>query len=336
MTAAAPPVLDRSRQLVDPAMREAVDRLDSDVRLVAGYHLGYWDADGRPANGAGKGLRAALALLSAAAAGDPDSGVPAAVAVELVHGFSLLHDDVMDGDRERRHRPTAWAVFGAPAAILAGDAMVTLATEVLADASSPNRIWAIRCLTTTTRRLVAGQAADVAFERRDEVSLDECLEMARDKTGALLSCAASLGAVLADGPPELVLQLREYGGHLGLAFQLIDDMLGIWGDPRTTGKPVLSDLRARKKTLPVVAALTAGKPSSARLRELYLRPEPLTGDELRRAAQLVEEAGGRAWANAESSRQLAAALGRLDELDLPAEVRTEFAELARFVTGRDH
>ena len=336
MTTAAPPVLDRSRQLVDPAMRKAVDRLESDMRLVAGYHLGFWGADGRAANGAGKGLRGALAVLSAAAAGDVVRGVPAAVAVELVHGFSLLHDDVMDGDRERRHRPTAWAVFGEPAAILAGDAMVTLATEVLADAGSPNQIWAIRCLTSTTQRLVTGQAADVAFERRTEVSLDECLEMSRDKTGALLSCASSLGAVLADGPPDLVLRLTEFGDHLGLAFQLIDDLLGIWGDPRTTGKPVLSDLRARKKTLPVVAALTAGMPGSERLRELYTRPDPLSAVEVELAARLVEEAGGREWANAESSRQLAAALVRLDDLDAPADVRAELAELARFVIGRDH
>ncbi len=336
MTVIMPESLDQVRLLVAPAIRAALDRLDPRSRLVAGYHLGFWDADGVPTEAGGKGLRPAFALLSARAAGHPaERAVPAAVAVELVHDFSLLHDDVMDGDAERRHKPTAWSVFGTPAAILAGDALLSLAVELLAEAPGPGAPWAVRCLTTSVRRLVAGQTADVSFESRPDVTLDECLTMAGDKTAALFACACSLGAVLCDAPPELAGGLARYGEHLGLAFQLVDDLLGIAGTPEVTGKPVLSDLRARKKSVPVVRALTSGTAAGDRLAELYRLPRPMTEDEVRAAAEAVEQSGAREWAEQQAAGQLAAAVGELDQLDLPAEVRGDLVDLAGFVTGRD-
>lgn len=329
--------LGASRRLTEAPLRDALDRLDRSTRQVCGYHLGLWDTDGSSAAGPGKGVRPALALLSARAASAPvEDAVPAAVACELIHNFSLLHDDVMDGDFERRHRTTAWKVFGSSSAILAGDALQALACEVLAEASTPTSAWAVRCLTATTRRLIAGQSADLAFETRDDVTLTECLQMANDKTGALLACSASLGAVLVDGPAKLALGLADYGGHLGLAFQLVDDLLGIWGEPERTGKPVLSDLRAQKKSVPVVAALESGTSAGARLAELYGRPHALTEHELARAAALVEEAGGRSWTQKAADEEMAAALTSLDSLDLPDDVAAELTELAHLLGRRDH
>jgi geranylgeranyl diphosphate synthase type I len=332
MTAVMPESLDASRTMVEPAVRAVLDRLDPETRQVAGYHLGYWDETGRPGALGGKAMRGAFALLSARAAGaTAERGLPGAVAVELVHNFSLIHDDVMDRDTERRHRPTAWTVFGTSAAILAGDVLLSTAAEVLGEADEPQ--WAVRCLLAATRRLIAGQAADLRFEERDDVGLDECVAMARDKTASLLSCATSIGAVLAAAPAALTMGLAAYGDHLGLAFQLVDDLLGIWGDPAATGKPVGSDLLSRKKSLPVVAALTAGDPSADELRELYR--EPITEADVPHAAELVAAAGGRDWAETEASRQLDLALSRLDALDIPDDVLRELTELAHFVTGRD-
>src|SRR5690348_2466976 len=176
-----------ARDLVGPAMESAIARLTPDVRAVAAYHLGFADAEGNPVrNGSGKALRPALALLSARAAGvAPERGVSAAVAVELVHNFSLLHDDIMDGDTERRHRPTAWTVFGVGAAILAGDAMLALANDLLLEDTASGGLWAARCLSTAVQRLIAGQGEDLAFEERGDVTLAECVEMAGDKTAAL-------------------------------------------------------------------------------------------------------------------------------------------------------
>ncbi|HSU72048.1 MAG TPA: polyprenyl synthetase family protein [Micrococcaceae bacterium] len=328
--------LAEGQRLIDPPLRSALDRLDPATRHVCGYHLGFWDSDGSPISGAGKGIRPALALLSARAAGAGDEiGIPAALACELIHNFSLLHDDVMDQDTERRHRTTAWAQFGIPAAILAGDALCSLASELLAEAPSATTAWAVRCITASTRRLIAGQAADLAFESRQEVDLAECLKMAGDKTAALMACSASLGAVLADAPSGLALGLAEFGEHLGLAFQLADDILGIWGNPERTGKPVLSDLRSRKKSVPVVYALQSNTAAGDRLGELYARTDTLSEAELDQAAAMVEAAGGRAWTEQRADEELQAAMTGIGVLSLPEPVRQEFTAVATQLRGRD-
>src|SRR5579883_3101599 len=156
MTRSQPPaVLSAVRDLVDRPLREAIDRLAPKIRRVAAYHFGWEEADGRPGNGGGKAVRSALAVLSAQAAGAPAQvGIPGAVAVELVHNFSLVHDDVMDGDTERRHRPTVWAVWGTTSAILTGDAMLALAQEVLLESPSPHKAAAARLLAEATRNLI--------------------------------------------------------------------------------------------------------------------------------------------------------------------------------------
>jgi geranylgeranyl diphosphate synthase, type I len=331
-----PAGVETARDLVGPAIAEWLGRLSPDVRVVAAYHLGLAGADGQPAaGGGGKALRPALALLSARAAGAaPERGVAAAAAVEFVHNFSLLHDDIMDGDAERRHRPTAWTVFGVGAAILAGDALLALAQDMLLEDPAPHSVWASRCLSAAVQRLIAGQGADLAFERRSDVTLTECLQMAGDKTAALMACACSIGAIHVGAPAGLAMGLAGFGAHAGLAFQLTDDLLGIWGAPAVTGKPVRSDLRARKKSLPVVAALTSDSQAGGGLGELLAAAEPLSEDDLIRAAHLVEEAGGREWAEAEADAQLASAAKCLAETDMPDDIRAEFAGIAEFITGR--
>jgi geranylgeranyl diphosphate synthase type I len=334
----APELLAWSRDTVEPALRSAVGTLPDSMRLIAGHHFGWWDEQGRPVRASGgKAVRPALVLLAAeAAGGEPDAAAPAAVAVELVHSFSLLHDDVMDGDMTRRHRPTTWTVFGVGAAILAGDALLTLAFEVLASSGRPSARESMRHLSTAVQRLVAGQGADISFESRWDVTLSECLAMATGKTGALLGCAAALGTLFGGGTADQVERMRIFGERIGLAFQLIDDLLGIWGDPQITGKPVHADLRARKKSLPVVAALTSGTPEGRELRGLFGREDrPLSDAELVRAAELIEAAGGRAWCQAKADEFLTEGLREL-RASIPAERATaELVTLARMVTDRD-
>src|SRR6202000_3372246 len=182
--------------------------------------------EGNPVRGgSGKALRPALALLSARAAGvAPERGVSAAVAVELVHNFALLHDDIMDGDTERRHRPTAWTVFGVGAAILAGDGLLAIANDLLLEDTHPGGSWAGRCLSAAVPRLIAGQGEALAFEQRGDVSLAECIEMAGDKTAALMACACTIGAVHVGASPELAMGLAEFGGPVGLAVPLTAEL----------------------------------------------------------------------------------------------------------------
>jgi geranylgeranyl diphosphate synthase, type I len=227
-----PDALARARDAVHPAMVAAVERLNPELGRIAAYHLGWRDEHGAPsARGSGKGVRPALAVLSAeAAGGDAGAAVPGAVAVELVHNFSLLHDDVIDGDRERRHRPTVWALYGVGPALLVGDALLTLGHQVLLE-QDPAGATASAELTDAVAAMIGGQADDMTFEGRADVTTGECLGMVAGKTGALLSCAATIGSVLVGAPTAVVESLRSYGAHLGVAFQAVDDILGIWGDP---------------------------------------------------------------------------------------------------------
>jgi geranylgeranyl diphosphate synthase type I len=331
-------VLAWSRGLVEPAMRAAVDTLPGSMRLITGYHFGWWDEQGEPSQGdGGKVLRPTLALLAAeAVGGDAADALPAAVAVELVHNFSLLHDDVMDGDVTRRHRPTAWSIFGRNAAILAGDSLLTLAFDVLACSGHPDAQGGARILSASVQSLVDGQSLDVEFEDRVDVDVVECLSMARRKTAALLACACAIGGLFGGGRPGQVEHLRAFGEELGLAFQLVDDLLGIWGDPAVTGKPVFSDLHNRKKSLPVVVALTSETAAGRELYQLYHADRSLSGSDVERAAELIEQAGGRAWSQAQADDRLARAVHQLRCADPTARAAAELAGLARLATRRDH
>ncbi|MET9296750.1 polyprenyl synthetase family protein [Streptomyces sp. NPDC003077] len=344
--ATAPRILARCQELVRPALAETVARLHPWPAEMAAYSFGWCEVGGAPATGsAGKGVRQALAVLSAEAAGAHGAAaVAGAVAVELVHTFSLLHDDIMDGDPTRRRRPTVWKAYGTGPAVLAGDALFALAVETLAVTPDAHAPGAVRRLAATLSDLVRGQADDLLFESRpwtgpDAVSLDEYRAMAEHKTGALLGCAAALGAVLAGAPEETVTALERAGRHIGVAFQVVDDILGIWGDPAVTGKPVHSDLLRGKKTFPVLAALGATEEAAHRtaardLAELLASPDALDSEATaRRAAHLIEEAGGRAAALKEARRLLAVADTHLRSVSLlpgPAE------ELRALLTGLVH
>jgi geranylgeranyl diphosphate synthase type I len=322
MTVVMPAGVQTARDLVGPAIAEAVGRLSPAVRTVASYHLGLSDAAGQPiaAGGTGKGA-------------SPDRAVVPAAAVELVHNFSLLHDDIMDGDTERRHQPTAWTVFGVGAAILAGDALLALSQDILME-TPPYGVWAARCLSAAVLRLIAGQGADLEFERRDDVEVAECLDMAGDKTAALMACACSIGVIYVGGPASLAMSLSGFGAHAGLSFQLVDDLLGIWGAPEVTGKPVGSDLRARKKSVPVVTALASDTTAGRDLAVLLGKPESLTDAEVLHATELVETAGAKERIEEMAEAELAAALACLAAADMPEDVRAEFAAIAEFITAR--
>ena len=316
-----------ARDLVDPALRAAVKRLPGPVAEVAEYHFGWsTGSDG------GKAVRPALTFLSAEAVGGTATmATDAAVAVELVHNFSLLHDDVMDNDHTRRHRPTAWVKFGIPSAILAGDALLALATRILAEYDGPEVLW----LNDALLSLVDGQSADLALPERTDVRWGESVAMAAGKTGALLGAACALGAHAGGAGPERSAELRQFGEHLGLAFQLVDDLLGIWGDPLVTGKPVGADLTARKKSLPVVAALNSEHPAARELAERYADLQPLDEADVLTVADLVERAGGRDWARAESRRHFTAALSCLAGARPQRAAADRLECLARLIIDRD-
>nr|WP_246574816.1 polyprenyl synthetase family protein [Streptomyces genisteinicus] len=326
--------MERCRELVRPALALALGELDPWTARMAAYAVGWRDVGGTPAPGAspGKGVRQTLAVLGAEAAGAPGkAGVPGAVAVELVHAFSLLHDDLMDGDETRRGRPALWAAYGTGPAVLTGDALFALAVRTVALTPDGVAPAAMRRLSVALSGLVHGQARDLAAEDRPwhgagAVDTGEYAVTAELKTGSLLGCAVATGALLGGADDDTVDALDAMGRHAGVAFQLVDDVLGIWGDPAETGKPVHGDLRRRKKSYPVLAALAGGGRAARELRGLLAESGPPSsgangrnggaarsrdgGEEDRRVARvaaLTEAAGGRAAALAEAARRLGAA-----------------------------
>ncbi len=328
--------LDWARDTTDVYLRARVGGLNEQVRRVIGYHFGWWDEHGAPLEaGWGKAVRPTLVLLSARATGaDPAVAVRSAAAVQLTHDSSLLHDDIIDADTTRRHRATAWRTFGIPAALLAGDAMLALANSLVVEEPDGGR--ALELLNGAVQTFLASQFEDVGFEQRTDVSLDECTAMARGKTGALIGASCAMGCLAGGGTPHQMEHMLAFGTLLGLAFQHTDDLLGIWGDPRVTGKPVGADVQSRKKSLPVVAALTSGTPAGAELSAFYRETAAPGPAEVERTTRLLEEAGGRAWTTARADSYLAGALGHLRAAGLTVQGTTTLEHVAGLLVHRDH
>lgn len=318
---AALAILSHAKSLVSSALETATKRVGDELSPIIDHHLLV----------GGKYVRATLALLSANAAGAGDEvGLPGALAIELIHNFSLIHDDIIDGDLERRHHPTVWSKFGVGPAIIAGDALSTLAFQLLLEVPSPERFAAAGRLADATQAMIVGQAQDIASEDKLSLTLDECLAMEAGKTGALLSCAASIGAVLAGADSAVVEALADYGTHLGFAFQAIDDMLGVWGEPSVTGKAVGNDLRLRKKTLPISIANSKGF-------DIFTTPlgHELTDDEVTVAMEFLDDCGARYETMEFAEKELASALAALERAPLVDDARTQLSVIAHYVVERD-
>ena len=300
--------LDRLAAQVDEWIRPYVEGRTGPTApfyQMMAYHLGWTSSTGDPLGAAaatGKRLRPALAVLVCEAlGGSPDAARGAAVAVELVHNFSLVHDDIQDRSDYRRGRETVWRLWGAPQAINVGDAMFALAQLALVGQTpNPARLpEALRRLNQTCLSLVEGQFLDLQLESIASVSFDLYEQMIARKTAALIACACSLGALAADADESTVTACADLGRQLGIAFQFQDDLLGIWGNPRQTGKPIATDILSRKKGLPLVLAMTraTGSPRE-RLGAILSAEQPPDRVSLAAVLEILEQLGVREQAEA--------------------------------------
>ena len=324
-------ILSRYRAEILDALSRTLQG-DGELWKLLRYPMGLEGPGGEPGPGiGGKLLRPALVCFSCEALGEEiEKVLPLACALELVHNFSLVHDDIQDGDELRRGRPTAWKVFGTGQAINAGDGLVVLALrtalrakEVLPPAAV---IAAQEALLSATFRMIEGQVQDLALEGTPDGGVQRYLEMARRKTGALLGCALELGGIAAGADKGLREVLRELGETLGLAFQIRDDFLGIWGDPEVTGKPAGSDLVRKKRSFPVAFALERD-PALAEL--LAREPVPV--------AEILEKfsaLGVREATEAEARKYAREAQAATEKLPWTPEAKGMFAELISFLAER--
>jgi geranylgeranyl diphosphate synthase type I len=287
--------------LIEAELRRAVGDGPEALRdyfVMMRYHLGWVDEAGQasPNGSIGKRIRPLLCLLACAASGgEPARALPMAAAIELLHNFSLLHDDIQDNSPLRRGRPTVWQRWGVAQAINAGDAMFTLAhlaPHRLAERGVAPEVAlaALAEFDRTCLALTQGQFLDMRFEGCERVTVDEYLRMIRGKTAVLIAACTKLGALLAGASAERQHHFEQFGLNLGLAFQVHDDWLGIWGDPAATGKSAASDLEQRKKSLPVVYGMERSPEFAARYAHPHAPGEPVAA----LAAQL-DALGARAY-----------------------------------------
>jgi geranylgeranyl diphosphate synthase type I len=271
--------VDSIRDQIEPAIEEMVS-----------YHLGWSE----PQESGGKRIRPLLTLLCCqAAGGDWQSALPAATAVEWIHNFSLIHDDIQDRSEMRRGRPTVWMKWGQAQAINTGDAIFALSRlttqRMLDQGLTAEKVLRVqKILDETSLALTRGQHLDISFEDKDQILPEEYLNMIACKTGALLGAACQIGAFISPAPKAKIELFKNFGRSLGLAFQVVDDLLGVWGSSETTGKSSADDLRTRKKTLPIIHGLR----HSADFQNAWSVEHP-TDDDIKGMRRLLEDAGSR-------------------------------------------
>lgn len=326
-------------QAVDATMRELLQRHLPDepgFGVMLRYALGWVDEHDQPyTHPTGKRLRPLLLLLCAHALRDDwQIALPAAAAVEILHNFSLIHDDIQDSSTVRHRRPTVWKVWGIPNAINAGDAMFTMAYTALTDlaatlpASQMVAIW--RIFNHTNLELTRGQHLDMRFEQQSEVSVEAYLSMIAGKSAALLATCARLGAYIASNHAERAAHFAEFGLNLGLAFQIRDDILGIWGDEVVTGKSTATDIEARKKSLPVLYGLS----QSAQLRTLYAASSDAASTS--EIVALLDATGARDYARHYETLYYQQALTALDKAEPRPQMRYALDTFVAFLFNRQH
>lgn len=301
------------------------------------YHMGWVDDKMQPVEvHAGKQIRPVLLLLTCqAAGGNWQQAVPAAAAIELLHNFSLIHDDIEDASPTRRGRETLWRIWGIEQAINAGDAMFALAHIAMArltdlEVPAPIVVRALRRFDETCVRLTQGQHADMDFETRESVSVAEYIEMITGKTAVLLSLCTELGALIAGQDEETITHYAQFGLDLGLAFQVKDDILGIWGDESLIGKSASTDIITKKKTLPVLYGLE----KSSTLQTLY-EQEETDGHFVEQVVALLNKNGAHTFASEKAAAYTQSALGNLEAAQATTEAFTALNQLTDMLLSRN-
>jgi geranylgeranyl diphosphate synthase, type I len=344
-----PPVLGRHADAIAATLRDNMLANRSFSGKMVAYHMGWTDRDGHAQSAPpGKMVRPALCLWACEACGGTmEDALPAAACLEWVHNFTLVHDDIQDGDRSRRGRDTVWAVWGLQQGINAGDALFARAFATLAKESGhpQRRLRAVRLIANAVLVVVEGQALDLRFEGKPETTLRAYLRMIRSKTGALIGASLETGAVMADADASVRARLRHAGTLLGVAFQIRDDWLGTWGDPATTGKSSSGDLGRCKLTYPIVAGYAAmNEAQRSQMRELFaaanLEMQHGTSNERTREERsarirsLLESAGGPALTGAAPRHFSDKAAAIVRACHLPRTYVDEFIEVTHYVANR--
>ena len=336
-----PTAFNRFRDQIETEIKSLVLEEGFPLYRMMGYHMGWLDEYGEAAEGeSGKRIRPTLSLLACEAlGGDVKAALPAAAAVELVHNFSLIHDDIQDGNSERHNRPTVWWVWGPAQAINAGDGMHALARLALlrqtGEGMSPERtLKAVGLLDQACLRLCEGQYLDLTYQERVDISQDAYFKMVEGKTAALISCAAELGAVMSSAEEPVERAIAQFGAKLGTAFQIRDDILDLWGQ-QDTGKPLAGDILNKKKSLPIVYAIENASGAERRtLGDVYFK-RVMEPEDIDKIIEVLETLGAREFCQAKADALCDEAVQSLKDAGLTSQQTEGLEAVARFIVTRD-
>jgi geranylgeranyl diphosphate synthase type I len=331
------------QQRIERELKEIIGSNPLTFYGILRYHMGWQDKQGCPYHGeTGKFVRPLLCLLSCqAAGGDAVWIMPAAAALELIHNFSLIHDDIQDASCERHHRPTVWKIWGQSQAINAGDDMFALAFAAVFklkyNGIKEQRVMAAaQLLNEACLKLCEGQYLDIAYQSRLDVTIKDYLDMIAKKTAALMAASTAIGTCLAVDNDKMVDSLYEFGEELGMAYQIQDDVLGIWGKEEEIGKPVKDDISQGKKTLPVVYAFENCKDSDRKkLEELYSQ-EVISGEAVLMVMEILDRSGACRYGQELIQQYHRQALTKLEASGLDLSRQTPLKEVASFLLERDY
>ena len=339
-----PSAFGRYREDIETELKSLILGQSLPLYRMMAYHMGWLDDQGETAGAveaeAGKRIRPTLCVLTCEALGGAlKMALPAAAALELVHNFSLIHNDIQDGTPERHHRPSVWWVWGPAQGINAGDGMHALARLSLLRQTengmpSEKALRAVAILDAACLRLCEGQYLDLTYEERVDISQDAYFQMVEGKTAALMSCAAELGAMMASADEGAVQAMARYGQKLGMAFQIRDDILDLWGS-QGTEVPLAGDILNKKKSLPIIYALkNATGAEKHSLGDVYFK-RVMEPEDIQRIVEVLDRLGAREFAQEMADSLCREAIEALDEAGPSTQGLEELSGLARFLVTRD-
>ena len=336
-----PNILDRYRKLIEVHLPQDIPEDGAGIYQMLRYCMGWSDQYGNLTNKTvGKLLRPSLCLFTCeSVSSSVDKALPAAVTLELIHNFSLIHDEIQDFDEKRHHRPTLWTLWGIPRSLVAGDVLKIIAEsslERMLHIESAER--SIKCLSLVTEaclEMIEGQYMDINFEGKIDIGLDQYMKMISLKTGALIRCSVEIGAnVGSSGNVEITNCFRRSGSYLGYLFQITDDILGVWGVEEETGKSVGSDVRRKKNSLPIVHAMTTSSESCRNaMRRLFAKEELLDTDVLE-ILDVLDHADSRRYCQDLAEVYAEKAIAAIVDANIDREKLTDYRDLCEYLTVR--
>lgn len=336
-----PDIFNRFSHEIDCEMKSIVTEGSLPLYEMLRYHMGWIDEKGNPGNfNKGKFLRATLCMLACISTGeDYKKALPIAAAIELIHNFSLIHDDIQDNDMQRRHRPTLWYLWGKPQAINAGTTMKVLANLAILKLQGYNVLYSkqievFKILNESCLKMLEGQYLDISFEDKFDVNPEDYITMIEKKTAALIEGAILIGAVLNLDFKDII-PFKVFGNYLGIAFQIRDDILGIWGNEDKTGKPHASDIRKKKKSYPIVFALKQSHPKIKNdLQKIYARKK-ISENNVKKILGYLEIVKAKDFCEEKCRHYYELAINEIKNLPISKSYIDSYVEISKFLLIRD-